>query len=231
MKSYLLSLLILASAAAVSAADLSGKVTLDGTPPPEKTVDLAGPFAVCSASHPGGLTTRHYIVGADKGLANVFVYVKTGAPKSAPAGEGPVLDQKGCLYEPYVLGVQAGQEFTIKNSDSFMHNIHALPQANDGFNFAQPLANMKTKKKFDKPEVLVKFQCDVHPWMFAYVGVVDNPYFAVTDKDGKFTIKNLPPGTYTIEAVHPKAGRKSQEIKVTDSAKPLDFTLSVPSAK
>ncbi len=213
------------------AADVSGKITLDGTPPAAKTIDMTGAFEMCGKMHSGPVTTRHYIVGADKGLANVFVYVKEGAPKSAPSGPTPVLDQQKCMYEPYVLGAMVGQDITIRNSDELMHNVHAIPtvSGNEAFNFAQFKKDQTNTKKFAKPEVLVKFQCDVHGWMFAYIGVCENPYFAVTDKDGNFSIKNLPPGKYTIEAVHPKAGRKSQEITVTaDGKKDLNYTLSVP---
>src|SRR4051812_29035476 len=235
MKSYLTGLMVavaLGSLQTVSAADLSGKVKLDGTPPPEKTIDFSGPNeGTCGKLHTGPVTTRHYVVGADKGLANVFVYVKEGAQKAAPKGESPLLDQAGCLYQPYVLGAMTGQEITIRNSDTFMHNVHAMPRVsgNEAFNLAQFVKNQTNKKKFDKQEVLLRMQCDVHPWMFAFIGVTDTPYFAVTDKDGKFTIKDLPPGKYTLEAVHPKAGKKSQEITVDASGgKPAEFTLSVP---
>ena len=76
---------------------------------------------------------------------------------------------------------------------------------------------MKMSHTFDKPEVMVPFKCDVHGWMNAYVGVMSNPYFAVTDKDGKFELKSLPPGTYTIEAWHEKLG--TQTASVTLGAK------------
>src|ERR1041384_2920530 len=223
MKSYLTGLTTILAAASlqsVSAAEISGKVKLEGTPPPEKTIDFSGPHeATCGKAHTGPVTTRHYLVGADKGLANVFVYVKEGAPKTPAKGEAPVLDQEGCLYQPYVMGLVAGQDLKIRNSDTFMHNVHAMPKVpgNEGFNFAQVAKGQTNTKKFEKPEVLLRMQCDVHQWMFAYIGVVDNPYFAVTDKDGNFTIKDLPAGKYTIEAIHPKAGKKSQEVTVTAS--------------
>ena len=127
-----------------------------------------------------------------------------------------MLDQVGCMYQPYVMGAMAGQDIAIRNSDPFMHNVHAMPKVsgNEGFNLAQVVKGQTNKKKFNNQEVLLRVQCDVHPWMFAYIGVTDNPYYAVTDKDGKFTIKDLPPGKYTLEAVHPKAGKKSQQITV-----------------
>ncbi len=194
-----------------TAAEISGKVTLTGTPPPEKPIALD---AQCGKLQEKPITTRHYVVGADKGLGNVFVYVKEGAKATPATGKGPTLDQVGCEYNPYVMGVQAGQAFDVKNSDSVLHNVHTLPKNNKEKNVGQPVKGMVTPFTFDNPEVLVKFKCDVHPWMFAYVGVCDHPYFAVTDKDGNFKISGLPAGDYTIEAFHLKAGAKTEKVTV-----------------
>jgi uncharacterized protein (DUF2141 family) len=223
---------LVVSLQSVSAADLTGKITLKGTPPPEKVIDMSAD-AKCSAAHPQPITTRHYVVAADGGLANVFVYVKSGLEgKTFPAStDAPELDQSGCEYSPYVLGVQVNQKFKIKNSDATLHNVHATPKSNQEFNFAQPIQNMTSERSFSKPEVMVRFKCDVHPWMFAYMGVVDNPCFAVSAKDGTFTLKNVPPGKYTIEAFHMKAGTQTQEVEVTDGQnKPVDFTFEVKPA-
>jgi hypothetical protein len=128
--------------------------------------------------------------------------------------------------------VQTGQKFKILNSDPTMHNVHIFPKLNKEINKGQPTKGMVFDHSFDKQEVLVRFKCDVHPWMFAFVGVVDHPYFAVTDKDGNFKISGLPAGKYTVEALHPKAGAKTMEITVGASdSKTLDFTLDVPAAK
>jgi hypothetical protein len=226
MKRYLPSITIaavLASFQLAGAADITGKVKLKGTPKPEIPIQLD---ATCGKLHDKPVTTRHFVVGADNGLANVFVYIKQGAPKSPPpAGDSPVLDQTGCMYEPYVMGVVTGQKFKVRNSDSLLHNVHATPKVNKEFNFAQVSKGQENEKSFDQPEVLVRVKCDVHGWMFAYIGVVDHPYFAVTDKDGNFTIKNVPPGKYTVEAYHLKAGAKTQE---TDGTKKLEFELEAP---
>jgi hypothetical protein len=114
-----------------------------------------------------------------------------------------------------------------------MHNVHATPRLNKEFNFAQPTQGKVDEKAFDKPEVLVRMKCDVHPWMFAYVGVVEHPYFAVTDKEGKFTIPNLPPGKYTLEAYHLKTHLTkpglTQEITVGEGEKKtVNFTVELP---
>src|SRR6266536_3817023 len=142
MKTQLLAALaLIGSAALVSAADITGKVVLKGTPPPEQTIDLASsPDKVCGAAHTTPVTTRHYVVGKDGGLANVLVYVKSGLEGKtfpAPTTE-PVLDQVGCMYQPYVMGVMVNQKFKIKNSDPTMHNVHPQPRQGDNkeFNFA-----------------------------------------------------------------------------------------------
>ena len=228
MKSYLAYLAtaaLVGSLQLVSAADLTGKVKLKGTPPPAVKIDLS---PGCGKLQPNGITTRHYVVGADGGLANVFVYVKEGAKPTPATAAGPVLDQVGCEYQPYVIGITAGQNIKVKNSDPELHNVNATPKVagNKPFNFAQ-VKDAAADKTFDKPEVMVRLMCNVHPWMFAYVGVCDHPYFAVTDKDGNFTIKGLPPGKYTVEAFHLKAGAKTQEVMAGDN-KPVDFTLEVP---
>jgi plastocyanin len=165
-------------------------------------------------------------------LGDVFVYVKAGATSELGTGSGATLDQVGCQYSPYVMGLQLGQTLPVKNSDKLMHNVHMMPKVtgNKEKNLAQPIP-MVSNFTIDKAEVLLQFKCDVHPWMFAYVGVVDNPYFAVTDKDGNFKISGLPTGEYTVEAIHRKAGSATEKIKVgADDKKTAEFTLKVPPA-
>jgi hypothetical protein len=231
MKTYLPAIglaAFLGSLHLAGAADITGKVTLKGTPKPEIPIQLD---ATCGKIQPKPVTTRHYVVGADKGLANVFVYIKQGAQKTPATGDGPLLDQVGCMYEPYVMGVVTGQKFNIRNSDPILHNVHATPKPGSGnkeFNFAQVSKGAINPKTFDAPEVLVRMKCDVHPWMFAFVGVVDHPYFAVTDKDGNFTIKNVPAGKYTVEAVHQKSGPgKTAEV---EAGKSVNFEIEVPAS-
>jgi hypothetical protein len=226
-------------AEAVWAGDITGKVTVKGTPPPETPIAYD---ETCSKIHPTIPTTRRWVVGKDHGLANVFIYIskglegKTFTPPTTPVE----LDQVGCNYEPYVFGVMVGQPVRIKNDDPFMHNIHAMPKAdgNSEFNFAEPsqgdVNDTKWIESIKKPEVLVKIKCDVHNWMFAYAGVVDNPYFAVSDADGNFKIANVPAGKYTLTAYHLKAhGSKpgeTQEVTVADGPVTAGFTIEVPPA-
>ncbi|HXT41629.1 MAG TPA: hypothetical protein VN887_16600 [Candidatus Angelobacter sp.] len=236
MKTAFLTVLTLAGALQlVSGADITGKVILGGTPKPETLIDMATSFdKTCGAAHSEPVTTRHYVVSKDGGLADVFVYIKSGVSQRklpVPAQE-PMLDQVGCLFEPYVMGVMVNQEFRIRNSDPTLHNVHAQPRqgANKEFNLGQVSKDQVSKKQFPSPEVMVRFKCDVHPWMFAYVGVVDNPYYAVTGKDGTFKISGVPNGKYTLEAYHPKTHGTnrgiSKEIAVNGNTN-VDFTIEL----
>src|SRR5205814_8913459 len=164
----------------------------------------------------------------------VFVYVQGGPGSyeedipSTPA----TIDQKGCRYHPHVFGMRVGQPLEIVNSDPTLHNIHALPKGNQEFNTGQPIQGMKTSHTFTAKEVMVPFKCDVHGWMNAYVGVLDHPYYAVTDKDGKFDLKTLPPGTYTIEAWHEKLGPQEQKVTIGEKeTKEIAFTCKAPAAE
>jgi plastocyanin len=217
--------LLLAGSVFAQNGSIAGKVTLNGKAPADKTMQTdADPK--CKASHPSGVAIKNYVVDAANGLANVFVYVKDGlAGKKFPAPTTPlVLDQQGCMYNPMVLGIQTGQPLIIQNSDDTMHNVHALAKKNAEFNVGQPTKGQKSPHTFDKPEVFVKFKCDVHPWMSAYVGVVDHPFFAVSGADGSFKIAGLPDGEYTLVAVHPKAGESQpMKVKVSGGEAKADF--------
>ena len=200
-----------------TAGTLMGMIALEGTPPEAETIRMnSDPACVELATD---TETEYYVVGEGGGLGNVFVYVKEGLTGSFPAAtETVVLDQQGCRYRPHVFGVQVGQTLEIVNSDMTLHNIHATPSVNAEFNMGQPIQGMRAERTFDAPEIMVPFQCDVHSWMNAYVGVLDHPYFAVTGADGKFDIGNLPPGDYVIEAWHEELGTQTQNVTVGESA-------------
>jgi hypothetical protein len=206
------------------AGEITGAVTLKGTPPPEKKIDKASD-PKCG----GEGSTHHYVVGSKGELANAVVYLVGISGKSTgPTAEAVVLDQKGCEYVPGIFAVQTGQKIMIKNSDPTLHNVHSVPNESSGnktINQAQMAGGPELSYAPAKPEMFLKFQCDVHPWMFSWVSVFDHPYFAVTDKDGNFKIANVPAGKYTIEVAHRKAGTAKQEIEVKDGAAKADFTL------
>jgi hypothetical protein len=132
------------------------------------------------------------------------------------------------MYTPHVFGVQVNQPIAIVNDDPTLHNVHCMATLNDAFNVGQPSQGMKTEKKFTKPEVLVKFKCDVHSWMHCFAGVVDNPFYSVTGANGSFKISQLPAGTYTLVAVHEKYGESQpQKVTVKDGeAQSVSFTFT-----
>jgi len=212
---------------------LYGMVNLVGTPKPEIPIDMG---ATCGSLNANKVTTRHFVVSPEGGLANVLVYLKAhNSPWKFDyysSGPPPLLDQVGCMFEPYVMGVVTGLKFQIRNSDPTLHNIHATPKLNREFNIGQPLQGQVTERSFPKPEVFVRIKCDVHPWMFAYIGVVSHPFFAVTDTNGVFQLPSgFPPGDYTISAMHVKAGEITQEINISEGeTKALHFTFSVDPA-
>jgi plastocyanin len=204
---------------------VSGRVSFEGAVPENPPVKVSSDPA-CMRANANGLTFENYIV-KDGGLDNVFVYVKDGLGNyyfDVPA-EPVKLDQQGCRYTPHVLGVRVGQPVEIANSDETTHNVHALPDTNGEFNFAQYIKGQKTVKTFTAPEVMVPLKCDLHGWMNAFVGVVEHPYFAVTAGGGRFEIRNLPAGKYTIEAWHEKAGTRTQVVTVGEKeSKDVTFT-------
>jgi hypothetical protein len=213
---------------AATAGELKGAVALDGTAPKNEPIKMnADP--VCVKENPTPQFQESYMVGGDgKSLENVFIYVKDGLGNYDydPPTDSPRIDQKSCRYHPHVFGMRVGQPLEILNSDPTLHNIHALPKTNAEFNNGQPIQGMKMVHTFTAKEVMVPFKCDVHGWMNAYVGVLDHPYFATTDKDGKFSLKSLPPGTYTIEAWHEKLGTQEQKVTIgPKESKEITFTF------
>ena len=195
-------------------AKLTGQVIFKGKPPAETVIDMKSD-PKCAALSKGAKTRDHRV--KDGKLQDVFVYVKSGISGKYPVPKTPVtMDQKGCQYEPKVLGIMAKQEIEIINSDPLLHNIHAYGK--NEFNVAMPTQGQRKKKKFKKAAVMVSMKCDVHPWMQSYIGVVKHPFFQVTGEDGAFSIEGLPAGTFTLAAVHPKLGEKTSEVTVADGA-------------
>ncbi|MBI2095418.1 MAG: hypothetical protein HYT89_04570 [Candidatus Omnitrophica bacterium] len=207
-----------------SAAGITGKVSLEGQPPVSEAIKLdADPN--CKMMHPDGLTADQVLVNSDGTLQNAFIYVKEGLEgKTFEAPKEPVaFDQKGCQYHPKVFGIRVNQPLEILNSDDTLHNVHALPKNSKEFNLGMPIKGMKLKKTFDKPEVMIKIKCEVHPWMAAYAGVLDHPYFGVSGEDGSFQIKDLPPGNYVLEAWHEKYGAQTQAVTVAGEDQAVEF--------
>jgi plastocyanin len=230
--------LLSTSALMLQAGDISGTITLKGTPPKEADIPAAKDDANCGKLQGGVMpTTHHYVVGKNGELANCVVALKGVSGGSKGDSAAPVvLDQRKCAYVPQILACQTGQKITVKNSDPVMHNVRTVPMAgNKDMNNAQGPGAPDITYTPTKAENFLKFQCDVHNWMFAWVSVFDHPYFAVTDENGKYTIKNVPDGKYTLQVFHRKAAPvsnpKSEEVEVKGGNITKDFTLEVPAAK
>jgi plastocyanin len=193
-----------------TASTLSGVVTFEGAPPAPKPIDMS--------NDPGckGQTQSEQVVVDGGHLANVLVYVKQGLPNAAYQSPKESLDikQEGCRYVPHMAAVMVGQLVKFEDDDQTLHNIHPMPKNNPQWNQSQMPNSQPLEKTFSQPELMIPVKCNQHPWMHMYLSVLSNPYFAVTGSDGKFAIKDLPPGTYTIAAVQEKYGEKTQSITV-----------------
>jgi plastocyanin len=194
-----------------TAGEIRGVVTFKGAAPKLKPLDMTADPGCPSQPQPSDAV----VVSGGK-LANVFVYVKEGLPQGtfAVPSEPVVLDQKGCRYIPHMLGIMVGQPLKITNTDTADHNVHDMPSNNPSWNESQMPTDKPILKSFPNPEMMIPVQCNQHPWMRAYINVMPHPYFAVSAADGSFQIKNLPPGEYTLAAVHEKFGEQTMKVKV-----------------
>lgn len=194
--------------------------------PKAKPISMAADPS-CAKQHPAPVFSQEVITNSKGDLQNVVVFVSDGLgdrtfdPPSQPAE----MKQKGCLYEPHVLALQANQPVEVTNDDPTTHNIHPLPANNREWNKAE-IPGSKIEESFPRPEIAIPVKCNVHPWMKGYVAVFKHPFFAVTGKDGSFALNNLPPGTYTIQAWHEKLGTATQKITVgANESRNIDFVF------
>ena len=216
-------------AGSAAAGTITGTVTYDDKVPSFKPIQM-GADPACAKMHDSPVEPDLLVLGSGNTMANVFVQVKNApAASGAPPSQPVVIDQKGCMYHPHVVGVRVGQPLQFRNSDGILHNVHGLPKENREFNLGMPATLKEKDTTFNKPEPLFPVKCDVHPWMNAYVAVMTHPYFDVTDEDGTFTLEGLPDGTYTVEAWHEKLGTRTQEVTVQGGkAAPAAFSFKIP---
>ena len=209
------------------AGGITGKVNFTGQASRRARLRM-GADPNCAAAHSSPVYFQEVEVSEDGSLNNVFVWVKQGLEGYSfdPPKEPVTLDQKGCIYQPHVFGVQTRQDIQILNSDPTTHNIHPLPTNNREWNQSQPAKGAPLVRSFPRQEVMVAVKCNIHPWMRTYIGVISHPYFAVTGAEGAFQLKDLPPGEYTVEAWHEKLGTTEQKVTIGPSeTKQLDFTF------
>ena len=233
VRKLLVQMIVLLSAVGIiyAGGSITGTITFEGKAPKMKPLKVdADP--ICVANNEIAPKKEWLILDENKGVKNVLVFITEGLNIDySPPEEPMVIDQKGCIYSPHVVGIMAGQQLDILNNDGTLHNIHALPKVNKEFNKAQPRSKKKLSVKFEKPEAPFKIKCDVHPWMGAYIGVFDHPCFAVSGDDGTYILSDLKPGEYVIEAWHEKLGSQTANVTVSDSAAHQDFTFKKPSKK
>ncbi len=213
-----------------TAGAIFGSVRFEGTVPPMTPVQLRSEPA-CAAQHDGPMLSGDVLV-ADGKVQNAFVYIKEGlgARVFAVPPEPVTIDQTGCVYQPHVVGARACQPIVFLNSDSVLHNVHGTPGASAAWNFSMGVQNSRRTVTLDRPEVMIQVRCDVHPWMRAYVGVVDHPYFRVTGPDGVFTLQDVPPGEYLIGCWHERFGTRETRATVgPKEATQMTFTYTAGS--
>ncbi len=207
---------------------VSGVIHFKGTPPRRHKIDM-GADPNCNPNNRTRLTED--VVVRNGRLANVFVYVKSGEVidryRFQVSTSEAVLDQKGCRFVPRVFGMQTGQILKILNSDLATHNLHPYPRNNPEWNQSQPQGGEPIEKRFMRPEVMIPIKCNQHPWMKAFVGTLSHSFFAVSDREGAFSISGLPPGDYKIAVWHEVYGEQLAEIIIgPGESKTLDFTFN-----
>jgi plastocyanin len=188
---------------------IAGVVKFKGTAPTPKKIEANKDTEVC------GKTTKfdESLIVSGGNLVNAVVYI-TDIKKGKKVGpQKEVLDQKGCDYQPHVVAFTAGSSLEIVNDDGILHNIHSYSKVNTVFNIAQPKFKKTMEVKIEKPEV-INVKCDVHGWMNGWLFSAENPYYAVTQKDGSFKLTDVPPGTYTVEVWHETLGKMTQKVTV-----------------
>ena len=175
-----------------------------------------GADPMCSAMNAGKRPVQEVVAADIHGnLANVFVKLEGNFPRTPIPAKPAVIDQQGCIYSPRVIGMRVGQKLEVRNEDPLSHNVHIVSK--NGNDFSITMSNKGTMSSFTPKavEVMLRVACDFHRWMTAYIGVVANPYFAVSGDKGTFEITNVPPGTYTIEAWQELYGPVTKKVTVT----------------
>ena len=206
---------------------IKGHIKLSGKLPGNSIIRM-GMDPKCAEINRGKRVVQETVAAAiDGSLANVFVRLQGTLPQTPVPKEPVVIDQRGCIYQPRVVGVRIGQTLQVKNSDDLLHNVHSLTAKSNSFNISEPKAGMVQQFTMKDEEVMLRIKCDVHSWMTTYVGIVTNPYFAVSNEAGSFEIANVPAGSYTIQTWHERYGPLTQMVRVrAGAATTVDFTYT-----
>ena len=213
---------------AVASGEIEGKVYFKGQAPQLRPISMEKD-PVCASEHPEGVLPEDGRVNANGTVPNALVYVSKGAENlsKTPPAEQVTLTQKECEYEPHVLGIMVGQPLRVVTQDPTTHNIHATPKTGHDFDVTQQPGSPPVTTKFSQPQIMVPVHCNIHPWMQAYVGVMTNPYYAVTGDDGSFQIKGVPAGTYTLTIWTATFGTQDRQVTVrAGAARTEDFSFT-----
>jgi hypothetical protein len=222
------SAVVMLAAPPASSGTVSGKVTYTGAPPKMKPIDMAKEPS-CAAQHATPVMTENVVTGLGNALQHVVVYISAGDQGSSDQGSSVDTQvvrfaQKGCQYVPHVGVMQGKQPLEVHNDDQVSHNMQAVAKVNRGWNKAQ-LPGMVVRATFEKPE-FIRVKCDEHPWMHAFFVILGTSHYAVTDDDGGFSLKGLPPGKYTVTAWHEQFGTESQDVTISGSeTKTISFVF------
>jgi plastocyanin len=206
---------------------VTGTIRYKGKKPTLKLINMSEEPA-CVEAHHGKAYDESLVVNRKGELMNAFVYIQSGFEgKIFEVPVTPVMiDQSGCWFRPRVMGIQTGQQLKVVNSDPVTHNIHPMAQINREWNHSQGAGDPPLMRKFTKPEIMVPVKCNIHSWMHAFIGVLDHPYFAVSQENGSFEIRNLPPGQYTIAVWQEKLGTQVQPLTISPLGKAeINFTF------
>ncbi len=209
-----------------TAGSISGRILFEGKPPVMPMIDMSSNPS-CERQHKAPAKAQTVVVNPNGTLRYAFVWIKDGLipARWTPPAETVQLTQSGCIYAPHVTGLMVGQTLEIINEDPVNHNVHAEAEVNQAWNISEAPKDEHKLRKFAKQEILFPMTCSVHPWMRSYIGVSSHPFFAVTGEDGAYTLKGVPPGTYTIEVVQEKLGRKEGKVTLSASGTAtIDFT-------
>jgi len=209
----------MAGAQAAGRGTIKGHIRLNGKLPGNPVIRM-GVDPMCAKINAGKRVIQETVVASlDGSLANAFVYLSGTFPSTPVPSEPVTLDQQSCIYRPRVIGLRVGQTLQVKNSDALLHNVHGISVHPEGsFNVGQPVAGMVNKFTLKNEEIMFQLKCDVHRWMIAYIGVVNHPYFAVSDTAGTFEIRNVPAGMQTIKVWHEHYGTLTQTLSVKGGA-------------
>ena len=208
--------------------EITGKVSFNGIRPKRIRISMEQD-PVCARENQAPVYLEDYEVEPDGSLPNAFVYVKSGLEgRSYPVPKQPViLTQAGCIFRPHIFGVMVGQPIEITSKDPTTHNVHFVPRINRDWDHSLPPGSPPLRVRFTKPEIMIPVTCNHHRWMYAYVGVMTNPFYAVTGSDGRFTIKGLPPGEYTLAVWTATFGTQDRRITVrANHSISIDFLFS-----